>query len=551
MNIEDSKLEDSQQINTNFKGDEKISLVNPKRISETDTRRNHFIGKVSKPRTLQSSANRSNNNRYDEDIKSNDNNIRMDKEFNKYNNLDKDEDHLNPHYSDTRNNKSNTDFNKQSHMSFTNKNKFYDSNIPKESYQELLEENNVLKQRLLEESHINRKNNENINKIMEEYSKLNMKCNAVLIHASSLQKKIDELELEKQDVVSELSKLKSSDWGKLLLEKESIIRSFEKELIYYKQEINCLKNFNNNNNNNEFTKRVDTLLENYLEENKKLNKSLEEYKQKDTHCTRKWNDLINENNNNKEKIGLLLSQLSEQKEEYNKIIEQYDCKIIEILDKFPKMLNDRDPKKASAAGYLVEQVNFFMEEKRKENVVKLKLQEEVGILQNEKDDLVKHIQTLENFISKLNSGETGIRKLKGRIEELEDLVIQQNNTSSPNRFVVYEDALVNLDLEKKTILDKLEVVSHKLKQYIENKDVAIFDEKSVIISLTKALREKDLQIISLKNQAKQLAGNNSIDNIRNPQVFNDSRNDNRDEDYFERSTHNFNPSYFVSNIEYK
>ena len=126
--------------------------------------------------------------------------------------------------------------------------------------------NTELEELFLDKNNEVKKLNNKLEQVTEEYNKLLAKHNALLIYSSDLQKKIDIVELEFSDIKEELISYKKSDWGKLLQERDKIIRINEKELNFYKQEINNIKS------NIKTDKRLDSLLDNYLHDNKKFRK---------------------------------------------------------------------------------------------------------------------------------------------------------------------------------------------------------------------------------------------------------------------------------------
>jgi chromosome segregation ATPase len=130
---------------------------------------------------------------------------------------------------------------------------------------------------LLEKSNQIKKVSNTNDNITEEYNKLSAKHNALLIYSSDIQKKLDLCEIELNEKKEENDKILNCDWGKLLAQRDNIIKILKNELVYYKQEFNNLKNFvtgieNKKHLTDDNMKRIDVLLENYLQENKKYKK---------------------------------------------------------------------------------------------------------------------------------------------------------------------------------------------------------------------------------------------------------------------------------------
>ena len=97
----------------------------------------------------------------------------------------------------------------------------------------------------------------------------------MLIYASDIQKKCDILELENQEKHEELNRLKALDWGRLLLERDNVIKILQQDVGFFKNELNTIKSnllSSQKLYGNDLTKRMDNLLENYLMENKKYKK---------------------------------------------------------------------------------------------------------------------------------------------------------------------------------------------------------------------------------------------------------------------------------------
>lgn len=71
-------------------------------------------------------------------------------------------------------------------------------------------------------------------------------------------------------------------------------------------------------------------------------------------------------------------------------------------------------------------------------------------------------------------------------------------------------------IEKDQIIEGLQI---KLKEYLKKNNV-IFDEKQAVYSLTKALREKDIIILNLKTQIKDMK---DIERVKALEIDNLSR----------------------------
>lgn len=139
------------------------------------------------------------------------------------------------------------------------------------------------KRNLQVEKELQEKNEEikKLNTILEnnniEFAKLNSKHNGLLLYASDLQKKVENLDIELLERTQEINKFKSTDWGKLLHERDQLIKILQNDLVFYKSELNKIKTtlgFSNTGNTKanplELASRVDNLIDNYIVENKKF-----------------------------------------------------------------------------------------------------------------------------------------------------------------------------------------------------------------------------------------------------------------------------------------
>ena len=106
----------------------------------------------------------------------------------------------------------------------------------------------------------------------EEYSKLNAKHNTLMVYASDIQKKLDLANIE-------ISQMKNKCHGneevdKIINEKEKVISILQNEVNYYKK-ISGKANFNyntfqGNDYNYNINQKLDSLIDKYISENKRL-----------------------------------------------------------------------------------------------------------------------------------------------------------------------------------------------------------------------------------------------------------------------------------------
>ncbi len=114
--------------------------------------------------------------------------------------------------------------------------------------------------------------NETIEKSNQEFLKLNSKHNGLLLYASDLQKKLENVEIDLLEKNDQLEKFQSTDWGKLISKRDCKITILQNDLIYYKNELEKMKSALGNesqNYNKNLSMRLDNLIDGYIIENKK------------------------------------------------------------------------------------------------------------------------------------------------------------------------------------------------------------------------------------------------------------------------------------------
>lgn len=81
--------------------------------------------------------------------------------------------------------------------------------------------------------------------------------------------------MDNQEKQEELNRMKGLDWGRLLIERDNIIKILQTDVSFYRAELSNIKSnllSSQKLYGNDLTKRMDSLLENYLMENKKYKK---------------------------------------------------------------------------------------------------------------------------------------------------------------------------------------------------------------------------------------------------------------------------------------
>ena len=266
----------------------------------------------------------------------------------------------------------------------------------------------------------------------EEYSKLNAKHNALMVYASDIQKKLDLNNIELSQLKNKCHSNEETD--KIINEKEKVISILQNEINYYKKL--CGKNTifpNDINNNNNLNQKLDSLIDKYINENKKLKQQNDAYKKKLKNFQRK--ELLNKNID----FGQFEIQINYQIDNFNSIIKDYNERLNESLNKISELFEES--KKEEAAKYLVEQINNYMQENQrlisenaKLNTQLAEYQAQLNSLSNiNMNKLINNNNNLEENLDDNDSDE--IEELKNKVDELEDVISKlngNNNNSSSN-----------------------------------------------------------------------------------------------------------------------
>ena len=265
----------------------------------------------------------------------------------------------------------------------------------------------------------------------EEYSKLNAKHNALMVYASDIQKKLDLNNIELSQLKNKCHSNEETD--KIINEKEKVISILQNEINYYKKL--CGKNNifpNDINNNSNLNQKLDTLIDKYINENKRLKQQNDTYKKKLKNFQRK--ELLNKNID----FGQFEIQINYQIDNFNSIIKDYNERLNESLNKISELFEES--KKEEAAKYLVEQINNYMQENQrlisenaKLNTQLAEYQAQLNSLSNiNMNKLINNNNNLEENLDDNDSDE--IEELKNKVDELEDVIskLNGNNNNSSN-----------------------------------------------------------------------------------------------------------------------
>ena len=323
----------------------------------------------------------------------------------------------------------------------------------------------------------------------EEYSKLNSKHNALMVYASDIQKKLDLANIE----ISQIKKkaYDNEEIDKIINEKENIISILQNEVNYYKKlcgkKINLnyntfpMSDFNNNNIN--INQKLDSLIDKYITENKKLKNQNELYAKKIKQYQKK--DFENKLNKNID-FSQFETQINYQIDNFNSIIKEYNERLSESLNKISELFEDS--KKEEAAKYLVEQINNYMQENQrlisenaKLNTQIIEYQEQLNSYNNINLNMnkINNIKISEDNEDNVSDNE--IENLKNKIDELENIITKFKGGNNNN---LYEYGINNGD------------------NRIENINI-----REAFVNMLNELKEKDKVINELQNKLK--------DNIKN------------------------------------
>ena len=311
----------------------------------------------------------------------------------------------------------------------------------------------------------------------EEYSKLNAKHNALMVYASDIQKKLDLSNIELSQIKNKCHG--NEDTDKIINEKENIIAILQNEVNYYKKLCGKNNNFNYNafpQNDFNINHKLDSLIDKYISENKKLKQQNDTYKKKLKNYQKK--ELINKNID----FGQFEIQINYQIDNFNSIIKDYNDRLNESLNKISELFEDS--KKEEAAKYLVEQINNYMQENQrlisenaKLNTQIAEYQAQLNSLSNINVNKIINNNNLDENSEENNNDE--IEELRNKVDELENLIsklnviggvdkMNEDNFNSNNNNLNIRDAFVNAMTELKKKDQIINELQNKIKDSINN-----------------------------------------------------------------------------------
>ena len=452
MNMNNNNFNSASKDSNRVIFDKKINLVNENEISFA--RMNHFQ-----------------NNNTQKNFDKNNN-----KNYNEYNSNDLYTDNNNNIYIENENNNNN---NEQILHKKIDELEKRNSEIETEK-EELTKKNSELTDDLNKKITELKKMTNLFDELNEEYSKLNAKHNALMVYASDIQKKLDLSNIELSQLKNKCHANEETD--KIINEKENVIAILQNEINYYKKLCGKNNNFNYNTiPQNDVGQKLDSLIDKYINENKKLKQQNDAYKKKLKNIQKK--EFMNKNID----FGQFEIQINYQIDNFNSIIKDYNDRLNESLNKISELFEDA--KKEEAAKYLIEQINNYMQENQRLISENAKLNTQLAECQAQLNSFSKinlnkfmnnnNINNILEENSDDNDNGDEIDELRNKVDELENVIskINNNNINDNNNLNNFSnnngnvrDAFVNAlsELKKKDqiILD----LQNKIKENINNID---------------------------------------------------------------------------------
>ena len=344
--------EEMSHKDNNIIKDGKISLVNENELSYPKI--NHFQNK----KNILYSFGNSNGMNYNSEPNTNSNinnqldNNKPQNESNNINNNNEDEIVEQYNHENNFNTQNSLNFNQNNCNNFKNKCEEYEK-------MKLLEKENMqIKDLLNDKTNKLKQLNILFDELNEEYSKLNSKHNDLINYTSDIKKKLDSANKEISEF--KINNINNNDENELIetvKQKDNIIQILQNELNYYKELCNKKgMSTYDQDENIKINNKLNTISNIFVNENNKLKKKLEFYKNKFE------NSEINQkqyNINFKE----FETQMNYQIDNFNNIISNYNSKLLDTLNKITELFESNN--KEQAAKYLVDQINEYMIENQK------------------------------------------------------------------------------------------------------------------------------------------------------------------------------------------
>ena len=233
---------------------------------------------------------------------------------------------------------------------------------------------------------------------------------------------------------------------------------------------------------------MDSLIDKYISENKKLKQQNDLYKKKLKSVQK--NELLNKNID----FGQFEIQMNYQIDNFNSIIKDYNERLNESLNKISELFEDS--KKEEAAKYLVEQINNYMQENQRLLSENAKLNTQIAEYQAQLNSLSnvnvnKIINNNNNLEENLDDNENDeIEELKNKVDELEGVISKLNGTNNSkiiegnnfsNNNISVREAFVNAlneIKEKDKIINELQnKIKDTINNHLENNNIDLSNLK--------------------------------------------------------------------------
>ena len=228
--------------------------------------------------------------------------------------------------------------------------------------------------------------------------------------------------------------------------------------------------------------KLDSLIDKYISENKKLKQQNDMFKKKLKNFTKK--EILNKNID----FAQFETQINYQIDNFNSIIKDYNERLNESLNKISELFEES--KKEEAAKYLVEQINNYMQENQRLISENAKLNTQLAEYQAQLNSFsnvnINKIINNNNYEENFDDDNDEIEELKNKVEELEGVISKLNgvNNSRINE-------------------------GNNFKSNNDN-----FNVREAFVNALSEIKEKDKIINELQNKIKENI-NNNIDNNNN------------------------------------
>eukprot|EP00347_Sterkiella_histriomuscorum_P009212 403342098 len=308
------------------------------------------------------------------------------------------------------------------------------------------------------------------------------KLRALEQYTTDLQVKYDQLQNADNDKAQALGELLQNDLPARLVEYKKQIQELRSSSDYYSK----------------------SLLEKQSSEMLNFQKTIEEYERRQQVCEKKWAELLKENQLNFEQTQIYKDQLEKQRESYNRLLTMTERRVIQANNAIALAYSETgDEEKKQAAEFLSGQIYQLYEERRQLLMDKDQLQLQNNELQRLNVSLRVDLEKYRAYIAEDFSGHNA--QLISRVEELQDLLIQQRQMTDVSIIVDAHAQLrsLNVELAKKTkIIDDLKSKVQNFNSKKNAKDLK--QDEDVVEYLVGIVKDKDKTIEELQFRITQI-----------------------------------------------